>query len=145
MTKLLALGNISDGKLIISNRRQFDADLKQWEGKRVELTIQKAKKSRSLQQNAFYYAVVLPVALKGFIDAGNLGITKDDVHEFMKSRFLKEGKEIIIPKSGQTFTVSKTTTTLSTTEFMDYIEQIAQFCSEWLGVVIPEPTPLFAQ
>lgn len=141
--KLLHTGTVSDGRLIISNRKRFDEDVKQFEGKRVEVVISKANKRRSNDQNAYYHGVVLPCALQGLIDAGHTGLTVDDVHEFFKGRFLSRGKEIILPKSGEVITVSKTTTILSTTEMMEYINEIARFCAEMLNVVIPEPMEIF--
>ncbi len=141
--KLLHTGTVSDGRLILSNRKRFDLDIAQFEGKRVEVVISKANKRRSNPQNAYYHAVVLPYALQGLIDAGHTGLNVDDVHEFFKARFLSKGKDIIIPKSGEVVTISKTTTILSTTEMMDYINEIARFCAEMLNTVIPEPMEIF--
>lgn len=141
--KLLHTGTVSDGRLILSNRKRFDLDITQFEGKRVEVVISKANKRRSNPQNAYYHAVVLPCALQGLIDAGHTGLDVDDVHEFFKGRFLSKGKDIIIPKSGEVVTISKTTTILSTTEMMDYINEIGRFCAEMLNTVIPEPMEIF--
>lgn len=141
--KLLHLGTVSDGRLKLSDRKRFDTDIKQFEGKRVEVVISKANKRRSNEQNRYYWGLVLPCAVQGFRDAGHDGITIDDAHRFFKERFLTEGVEIASPKTGEIITISKTTTVLSTTGMMDYTDQIAQFCAEFLGVVIPEPMPIF--
>lgn len=141
--KLLYLGTVDSGRLKISNRKQFDEDLKQFEGKRVELVLSKANKRRSNPQNAYYHAVVLPCMLQGFIDAGHTGLTVDDMHEYAKERWLTKGKDLVNPKTGEIRTVGKTTTILSTTEMMTYIEEIARFCAEILNVVIPEPSPIW--
>jgi len=141
--KLLHTGTVSDGQLKLSDRKRFDQDIKQFEGKRVEVVISKANKRRSNNQNAYYWGLVLPCAVQGFRDAGHEGITIDDAHRFFKDRFLTEGVEIVSPRSGEVITMSKTTTVLSTTGMMDYVDQVARFCAEFLGVVIPEPIPLF--
>ena len=141
--KLSYLGTVSDGRLKLSERKQFDKDLIQFEGKRIELTLAKAKKSRSNNQNRYYWGLVLPCAVAGFRDAGNDTVTIEDAHDFFKGRFLTEGKQIIIPRTGEVFTVSKSTTVISTTEMMTYTEQIARFCAEMLNVIIPEPSPLW--
>ena len=107
------------------------------------MVISKANKRRSNDQNAYYWGLVLPCAVQGFRDAGHEGITIDDAHRFFKDRFLTEGVEIVSPRSGEVITMSKTTTVLSTTGMMDYVDQVARFCAEFLGVVIPEPIPLF--
>jgi hypothetical protein len=140
--KLTHYGTVSEGKLKISNRQRFDQDIQQLEGKRVEITIQKAKKSRSSNQNAYLWGIVYPCVVKGFEDVGELGITVDEVHTFLKDRFLTNGKSVIAPGTGEVFQLGNTTTTLSTSEMMDYIAQIQKFAAEMLGVVIPDPMPL---
>jgi len=141
--KLLCTGTVSDGQLKLSDRKRFDTDIKQFEGKRVEVVVSKLNKRKSNEQNRYLWGVVYPCALRGLEDAGHSGLDLNDVHEFFKGRFLSKGKEIIIPKSGEVITVSKTTTILSTTEMMDYINEIARFCAEMLNTVIPEPMEIF--
>lgn len=141
--KLLCTGTVSDGRLILSNRKRFDEDIKQFEGKRVEVVISKANKRKSNEQNRYLWGVVYPCALRGFQDAGHSGLDVDDIHEYFKGQYLSKGKDISNPKTGETITVSKTTTILSTTEMMDYINEIARFCAEMLNVVIPEPMEIF--
>lgn len=141
--KLLYLATVDSGRLKISNRKQFDEDIKQFEGNRVELVLSKANKRRSNDQNAYYWGVVLPCMLQGFIDAGHTGLNIDDCHDYVKATWLSKGKEIINPKTGEVKIISKTTTILSTTEMMELIEEIARFCAEILNVVIPEPSPIW--
>lgn len=142
--KVTVYGGVQDGKLKLSDLKRFDNDLKIFEGKRVEVTIKKAKKIRSNPQNAWYWACIIPNVLQGLTDAGNPGLTTDEVHEFLKNRFLPDGKTITIPESGEKIVISKTTTTLSTTEMMTYTDQIIQFAAEMLNTIIPDPTPLFS-
>jgi hypothetical protein len=140
--KLTYYGSVENGTLKLSERKRFDSDLKLFEGQRVEVTVEKKKKTRSLEQNKYLWGVVYPCALHGFLEAGNEGISVDDVHNFFKERHLPKGKEIVIPKTGEVVTVSKSTTMLSTTEMMHYVEMIAKDCAEFFGIVIPEPMPL---
>jgi len=135
-------GGVSDGVLKISDRKRFDSEIKMFEGKRVEISIKKSKKTRSNPQNSYYWGVVIPCVLNGLTDLGNAGLTNDIVHSFLKDRFIQEGAEIIIPKTAEVIKM-KTTTTLSTTQMMGYIADIQQFSAEILGVVIPDPTPIW--
>lgn len=137
--KLLHFAQVDDGQVKFSNRKKFDQDIKAFNGMRIQIEIQKAKKGRSMEQNAYLWGVVYPTALKGFNDAGNFGLDENDMHRFFKDRFLSKAKDIIIPKTGETVKVSNTTTILTTTEMMDYIEQIAHFCAELLNTIIPLP------
>lgn len=137
--KFTYYGKVTDGKLTIIDRPKFEGEIKSFEGKRVEITLQKAKRSKTNDQNRYLWGCVYEYALQGLKDVGNENITKDDVHQYLKDKFLSNGKEIIIPETGEVRKISKTTTTLTTTEMMEYVEQIAKFCAEFLGVVIPEP------
>lgn len=140
--KITAIAEATKGGLIFSDLMGLIRDIRQWDGKKVYVTIEKAKSKRSNSQNAYLWSVVYPCALHGFVEAGNEGVCIDEVHTFFKQQFLKNGKDVFIPGSGEVVKLGNTTTTLSKTEMMIYIEQIAKFCAEMLGVVIPEPMPL---
>lgn len=137
--RLTYYGSVVEGKLKISHRARLNDEVKRFEGKRVEITIQKAKKTRSLQQSRYLWSCVYEYALQGFKDLGHQNLTKDDLHEYFKDKFLSNGKEIVDPSTGEMKQIAKTTTTLTTTEMMDYVAQIVQFCAEWLNTVIPDP------
>lgn len=103
-----------------------------------EVKIEPLKKTRTLQQSRYYWAILEMIG-------DYLGYTSEEVHELFKNEFLepttkeikikdKDGntvieKEIILPPS---------TTRLKTDEFCDYIENIAMFMSN-LGFVVPPP------
>lgn len=101
-------------------------------------TITRYKKKRSLSQNAYYYGCVIPLVRQGLIDMGFEAdkLNNEATHELLKAKFLKEdlGNE-----QGEFVTVIKSTTQLSTVDFMEYIEQIYQWSSEFLGIVIAAP------
>lgn len=134
---------VVDGRAKFKNRKLFDYCLKEYEGKQADIVLDAHRKRRSNPQNAYYWSLVLPCALQGFTDAGHSGLTVDDIHEYFKDKYLTKGKDISNPITGEVRTVSKTTTILSTTEMMDYINEIARFCAEMLNVVIPEPMEIF--
>lgn len=136
--KLTYLATVQDGKMIEFNRKRFEADLKQFEGKRIALDLYEAKKNRSNSQNAYYWSVVLPLAAQGLTDLGNEGITVDLAHRFFKDRFIERDRDIVIPLTGEVFK-TKTTTDFSTTEMIGYIDSIIRFCAEFLNVIIPDP------
>lgn len=134
---MIHLGTTDGKKITFSNRKLFDSDLSQLDG-RIEIEIRKAKKHRSTNQNAFLWSCVYPLAAQGFIDLGNEGVTVDLVHRLFKDKFIEREKDLVIPLTGEVFR-TKTTTDLSTTEMMAYIENISRFCAEFLNVIIPEP------
>lgn len=55
-------GTVSDdGTLTLRNRAQWDAYTRRFAGQDVELTIRKRRQQRSLRQNAYWWAVPVPL------------------------------------------------------------------------------------
>ena len=46
---------------------------------------------------------------------------------------------VLVNESGEFIEIIRSTTSLSTSEFMDFIAEIQQWTSEFLGVYIPDP------
>ena len=98
----------------------------------------KAKNVRSLPQNAFYWAVCVPMIKDGLRDMGYDEIKNDNqAHEILKARFLK--KTVGNPETSMTLETIRSTTELTKLEFCEYIEEIQKFGSEFLGIMIPNP------
>ncbi len=146
--KLHFTGGVEDGKLKLSNRKDFDLMLTQFEGKRIEGYIWRQRKRRSNNQNAYLWACVYPILVQGFKDMGHENITVNVVHEWAKNKFIEpdsqEWFEVVSTDSGEVALVEMPTTRkLTTTEMMGYIASIQKWAAEFLGVSIPDPTPLF--
>ena len=131
-------GRVTNGILNISNRYFFDESIKKYEGKDVCISIEKKKRKRSLSQNAYYHGVVVGLIKEGFVSMGHDGIDSQNVHAFLTGRFLF--KEIINENGGEVIRIPMGTSGLTTTEMMVYIDQCAQFASEYLNVIIPPPS-----
>lgn len=139
--KLQYFATVKQGRLIIQNRKSFNFDIEALEGKQLVLTIEKKRKSRSLPQNRYYWAAVVPIIREGLIDAGwtreDVG-TLEQVHEILKHKFCKV-TEIVNTDTGEILSMPPTTTQLTTTDMMDYIDDIKRWAAEFLGIVIPDP------
>ena len=117
---------VKNGKLV--HRERFDELLKYFEGKKVIITLDNPKR-RSKEQNAYYFGVVLKLL------ADHTGYTTDEMHEICKYKFLGiDNKEI----EGESIPIINSSRTLSTSDFMGYIEEIKQWAAT-LNVVIPDP------
>jgi hypothetical protein len=135
--KITFNGKIKDGKMTIINRKSFDDYINSLPDKDVLITIEKKIKKRSNHQNAYYYGVVLKIVRQGLIDQGFDNFRNDEsVHELLKYRFLKVDES---NPDGLFVERIKSTTELSTSQFMDYIAEIQRWASEFLNVYIPEP------
>jgi len=96
------------------------------------------KKTRSLNQNAYFHGVMVPLVLQGLRDAGfNEVKTPEDAKDIIKSLFLK--KIIKNEISGEEIPVIRHTSELTTVEFNAMMEECGQWASEYLGIFIPPP------
>lgn len=128
-------GEVRDGVLRITNRKQFDQEILCYEGKQVEILIRKKRRYRSNFQNRFYWGAVIPIMKQLINDAGHT-FTGQQIHELLKLRFLKVDHHI---KDGEFITEVRSTRDLTTVEFMEYMMMIQKFAAEIFSVYIPDP------
>jgi len=121
--------HVKNGILKIVNLDNFNSFLKGFkEGQEVTIKVEKQKKNRTLDQNAWYWAGVLPTV------AEYTGNSTEELHEIFKRMFLSpqfityRDKQIKVPGS---------TTTLSTVEFSEYIEKVIAEAAG-MGIIVPE-------
>lgn len=122
---------------ISSNRKPIKEAIASFDGKEIILTISKKSKRRSNDQNAYLWGVVYPIIKNGLKEQGYNQITTEQVHELLKGQFCKE--EIVNENTGEIKTITGHTRELTTSQFMEYLEDIKQFASEELGCYIPDP------
>ena len=111
-------------------------------GKQIEAIFRKKKKTRSSEQNRYYWGVVVRMVCEGFQALGN-PVNPDNAedieltHEYLKRRFLQPIQ--VADVNGEVHELGYTTTNLTTSQMMDYIAQVQQFAAEFLNIVIPDP------
>jgi hypothetical protein len=128
--------NVQDGNLKRNRNLIIDA-LNHFEGQNIILTIQKQKKTRTSPQNRFYHGVCVAILQQCLKDVGYL-MTNEQVHEMLKLKFLKESI-LVNEETGEYLERIKSTTELSTVDFMEYIQQIQKFAIEYFNTEIPDP------
>lgn len=119
-------------------------------GKRIRVTIERWRKDRSGDQNAYLFGV----AYKALCDA--TGYDANAIHEFMlgdyfgwvdkrvpKSPKFPEGIERV-PRRTTTRDENGKRNVLSTVDFADYVSHVQQFGAEH-GIFIPDPDPFHAE
>lgn len=109
-------GKVEKGRIQLDNKDRFRPYLASFEGKRIELILRERSEGRSDQQNAYYHGVVV----KMISDA--TGHDPEETHQKLKEHFKV-----------------KTTTTMKTAEFQEYIEKCKRFAAEFLELNIPDP------
>ena len=120
-------GKIEKGKPVFDDQKGYNLLCWSLEGKEITATLERKKKQRSLNQNAYYWGVVIALVSE------RTGYTADEAHDAMRMKFLKDYK-------GNLESI-KSTTSLSTVEMEEYLSKIRQFASDpdELDIYIPEP------
>lgn len=128
--------SVTNGKLT-RNRNLILEAINSYEGKELLITFEKPKKQRSNGQNRFYYGVVLPIVKSCLKNAGHV-LSIEQTHDLIKLKFLKETL-FINESTGEVVERIKSTTELSTSQFMEFLFEINQFTMEYFNTPIPEP------
>lgn len=122
------------GRVTADGRLEIDENVAAWlvhlgklRGKDVDITITRHRFARSLQQNRYYWGVVVPLL------ADHCGYERQDMHEVLAMKFLRlENCPITgVPRR-------KHTPACDTAEFAAYVDSCIRLAAE-LGVVIPSP------
>lgn len=92
------------------------------------INIEKAKQIRSLQQNKYYWGVVVKILSQ------HTGYTSDETHQELARMFLK------YENNGKLFV--RSTTKLNTAEFEKFTEECRQWAASEMSVHIPLPNEI---
>lgn len=116
-------GEVKNGKMtpeFISNLEQSMSPL---EGE-ILIKVYRYHKERTTPQNAYYWGVVIEEG------AQELGYTKEELHDTFKAMFLTD--------ISQKLPVVRSTTSLDTIQFIEYVEHCRRTLAE-LNIFIPDP------
>jgi len=91
-------------------------------------------KQRSNPQNKYYWGCVVQIL------SDELGYTPEEVHEILKDKFLGVRVPLKNPKGLEIFGwIKKSTTTMDTKEWEEYMTKIREWASLTLSIFINEP------
>lgn len=130
------ISEVKNGSLT-RNRNLIKDAIATFEGKQIVIKIEKFKKKRSTQQNRFYFGIILPIVQNCLKEAGHV-MTNESTHDLIKLKFLKETL-FVNEDTGEVIERIKSTTELSTSQFMDLLAEINNFTFEYFGVSLPSP------
>jgi hypothetical protein len=128
-------GTVSaDGKLSVDKSQQFKDYLHGLNGKRVQVTVEKIKHSRTIQQNRYYWGVVVKLI------AQHTGHDPEQIHELLKIMFSPKWHITLNASfAGNTLSIPTSTTRMDTLQFVDYTERCRVWATEFLRLQIPLP------
>jgi hypothetical protein len=122
------LGSVDRGRLVLDDPSRFHAHLRGLDKKRVEVVVRRQRRIRSLDQNRYYWGVVVKMLADGF------GYEPEEMHEALKFQFLR------VPSAeGRPLETVRSTASLSTVEFMDYIAAVQRWAAAEYCICIPDP------
>jgi len=128
----------SDGKLVSeSDRLSLSTILKNFAGKTVDITVQRAQNKRSLEQNAYYWKCIVPSMQKAVHEMWGDDISKEEAHALLKDRF--SSIERFHVATGELVKIPVSTTENGTMDQEDYHEKCRVWMKEMFGVTVPLP------
>jgi hypothetical protein len=148
MNKIETYFTMQSGKAFYQDIEKFRGAIASLPDGYYTNTIKKIYNNRTNPQNAYYWAVVLPIVRDGLKDVGYECDTVEEAHEFCKNQFIvikgRKRKRLINKHTGEIKYVNifPSTKKLSTVEFNEYFEKIIQWAAEYLGCSIPYPNEI---
>lgn len=131
--KLTVTGTVTKGALDTKAAQAFWRSLNDFNGL-VLITLETYKSKRSQRQNSLMWAAHLDAIVKIFEQSGN-EMTRKDIHEWCKERFLPdEGRKAIIV-NGEIVGERRSTTWLSTEGMNTYLTRLEVFIAENGGTI----------
>jgi len=119
------------------NRNEILKAIKQFEGKTIMFKLSILSKKRSMEQNSYYWAVIIPITKNAINESWGEVWSTEKTHEFLKSKFLFYEK--VNEETSEIIKVPKSTTENTTTDQENYYSEIREFLKEWFNVECPLP------
>lgn len=139
MTKTIFYGKNVNNQPVISQKTVLKALMQSFGDQPFQLTIEKRSKKRSNLQNDYYWGCCIPAVIDGLIDNGypKSELNSEVVHLMLREKFLR--CELVSEQTGEVISRIKSTTELSTIDFIVFIEDIQRWASEILNIYIADP------
>jgi hypothetical protein len=101
-----------------------------------EITLKPRKRTRSLNQNSYYWSAYVGPWLEWLREAeGDPSIDKEQAHIALKTAVLGS-KTLINKATGEAIEIPPTTRNMKTDEFSIYLEAAAKWLAEFCGIVV---------
>jgi len=135
---VMAVGFVDDaGHFAIDRQAEFRAALKAFAGQEVVVTVEPRYGKRSLAQNSWLWGVALPLI------ADHCGYDHHEHerlhYDLLAVRFGTITLEPELPGAPARVVPSRTSSQLNKREFTEYMDWLARYAADTLGVVIPLP------
>ena len=134
MISPLVLGTVEGGKLVADNPDLLKKAFRCHEGKRVEFQVKRWRKNRTTNQNAYYWAVIVPLIAEAMGEDDS-----ETTHEVLKYECNYEMRTIGKGSERREIRYPLSTAELDTAAFEAYTERCRRFASGFFSLYIPLP------
>ena len=135
--KITVITTPENGTIKRNRQRIVDA-LNHFDGKEIRITIERNRNKRSNQQNKYYWACIVEIWRGLFRDEWGDILSPEETHERLKELFGHKNERVIV-STGEVKYITRSTTTYTTMEFMEYELRCRNEAFEMFGAHIPEP------
>ena len=118
------MGKSEKGIVVLDDEKGFTEHIKSLDGKFIQLVVRRYRTNRSNNQNKYYWGVVIKIL------GDELGYMPDEMHNALRWKFLRKGGKLETVKS---------TSSLTTIEFEEYLELVRIWALRDLEIAIPLP------
>ena len=127
MQYMKSFGIIKNHKLILNNKKQFNKQLIELEGKDVVIKIVERNNKRTNDQNSLFWNWIK-------ILSDYTGYTKEEMKEMVSYKFLKRER---VDNEGYTETYLQGTSTLSKKEFNEFMNDVSRWSNTTFNISLP--------
>ena len=128
---------IHDGKISsLSTRKAIAKAIMGLDGELVDITIEKHKTKRSLNQNAYWFAMLDKYAVPVFRGYGD-NWSSFSIHEYVMNDLGYQ--EVLADKKGRLFVTRKRSSDMKTGEFEEFLERARAYLATEHQIMIPLP------
>ena len=139
MLSPMVYGEVQNGKLIADDPELLKAAFRCHERKRVQVEVKRWHKSRSLNQNAYYWKIIVALVMDAMGDDD-----PEAVHEVLKFECNYEMRAYGKGSDRKEYRYPLSTANLDTAQFEAYAERCRKHAAQFFGIYIPLPNEVVA-
>ena len=134
------LGTIKEGILKLHNVALFKDTVKKNDNAGIELVLKVIVDKRSNEQNSYYWGAIVAPIKEGLKDLWGEEVTLQETHDLLRNRFCSS--ERWNDATGEYIRIPRSTTSLSTADFVNYCDKCKLFALEELRIDLEEYSDL---
>lgn len=137
MDKIPLYGKVENG--IFASRQLLDRNFPRFNGRMVKVTLEEAKKKRTVQQNAYWFKMLDEYVVPAFRESGQPW-SSFTIHEYIMQELGYQ--EVLITPQGKLFVSRKHSSGFNTKEWEVFMEEGREFLMRVHNIAVPLPNEI---